>query len=223
MWMPGGSALRRYRRDVRFRRKRAAKPVSGEPTGAAPIDDRPSGEVGSGGAVEPSGAPAAGVEPAADQPAEAGQDPDQVLGDLRRVIDTFGWAVLHGGGTPGEPRYSYTVGLAAWEHPEIIVVGLPFPAAEKYLNLVGEAVRAGARFAPGTATTALTDEDSPVVFLRVQESDRLTVVEELHGTVDALQLIWPDSTGRLPWQEGHRNPPGTQPLLGPLPDGGPTG
>ena len=146
-----------------------------------------------------------------------------MLGDLRRVIDAFGWAVLHGGGTPGEPRYSYTVGLAAWEHPEVVVVGLPFPAAEKYLNLVGEAVRAGARFGPGTATTALTDADSPVVFLRVEETDRLAVVEELHGTVDALQLIWPDSTGRLPWQEGHRNPPGTQPLLGPLPDGGPTG
>ncbi|MGY2076037.1 DUF4262 domain-containing protein [Blastococcus sp. SYSU DS0828] len=191
--IPDEPVTRRYRRGVRFGRKRAAKSRAGEPTGA----------------------PAATNEPVEGGPVEGGQDPDQVLRDLRRVIDTFGWAVLHGGGNPGEPRYSYTVGLAAWQHPEVIVVGLPFPAAEKYLNLVGEAVRAGARFTAGAATTALTDADSPVVFLRVEETERLTVVEQLHGSVDALQLVWPDSTGRLPWQEGHRNPPGTQPLLGP--------
>ncbi|MGY1722557.1 DUF4262 domain-containing protein [Blastococcus sp. SYSU DS0533] len=215
---------------MRFRRKRAAKPGSGEPTGAEQAGAGTKGRQPVEAQARPVEAQARPVEgepvgaqaieaPAIEAPAiEGEQDADQVLGGLRRVIDEFGWAVLHGGGTPGEPRYSYTVGLAAWEHPEVIVVGLPFPAAEKYLNLVGEAVRAGARFAPGTATTALTDEDSPVVFLRVEETARLTVVEELHGTVDALQLIWPDSTGRLPWQEGHRNPPGTQPLLGPRPD-----
>jgi hypothetical protein len=146
------------------------------------------------------------------------QDEGQVLRDLHRVIDRFGWAVLHGGGGgPEDPRWSHTVGLTAWEHPEVIVVGLPFEAGEKYLNLVGEAVRAGARFGPGAATASLTDEDSPVVFLRVEDTGRLAVLEQLYGSVPALQLIWPDSTGRLPWQEGHRNPSHVQPLLGPLP------
>jgi len=142
-----------------------------------------------------------------------------VLRDLRRVIDRFGWAVLHGGGAPGDPRWSHTVGLTALEHPEVIVVGLPFEVGEKYLNLVGEAVRAGARYQPGSATTALTDADSPVVFLHVEDAERLAVVEQFYGSVDALQLVWPDSAGQLPWQEGHRNPPAAQPLLGPLPAG----
>jgi hypothetical protein len=31
--------------------------------------------------------------------------------------------------------------------------------------------------------------------------------------------VWPDSTGKLPWEEGHRNPPHAQPLLGPRPEG----
>ncbi|MGY1825150.1 DUF4262 domain-containing protein [Blastococcus sp. SYSU DS0541] len=208
---------------MRFRRKRAANPGSGEPTG---VEQAGAGTTDVQPAEAP--APATAARPVESGPVESGptegeQDADQVLRGLHQVIDTFGWAVLHGGGTPGEPRYSYTVGLAAWEHPEVVVVGLPFPAAEKYLNLVGEAVRGGARFAPGTATAALTDEDSPVVFLRVEDTERLTVIEQLHGTVDALQLIWPDSTGRLPWQEGHRNPPGTQPLLGPRPDDDPAG
>jgi hypothetical protein len=146
------------------------------------------------------------------------QDDTQVLRDLRRVIDRFGWAVLHGGGSsPTDPRYSHTAGLTAFGHPEVIVVGLPFEAGEKYLNLVGEAVRAGARFTPRTATTALTDPDSPVVFLDVADTGRLSVLEQLYGSVEALQLVWPDSTGKLPWEEGHRNPATAQPLLGPRP------
>ena len=182
---------------MRFRRKRAARDLSGaEQTGDA-----------QGGGVQDDGVQDGGV-----------QDEAQVLRDLRRVVDRFGWAVLHGGGgAPGDPRYSYTVGLAAWQHPEVIVVGLPFQAGETYLNLVGEAVRAGARFTPGTTTTALTDADSPVVFLQVEDTARLTVAEQYNGSAEALQLVWPDSTGKLPWEEGHRNPPGAQPLLGPRP------
>jgi hypothetical protein len=151
-------------------------------------------------------------------PETSGQDDGQVLRDLQRVIDRFGWAVLHGGGG-GEPRYSHTAGLARLGHPEVIVVGLPFEAGETYLNLVGEAVRAGARFRAGTRTTALTDADSPVVFLAVEDTSRLAVLEQLSGTVDALQLVWPDSTGKLPWEAGHRNPPQAQPLLGRRPGG----
>ncbi len=141
-----------------------------------------------------------------------------MLGDLQRVVDRFGWAVLHGGGGgPDDPRWSHTVGLHGFGHPEVVVVGLPFEAGETYLNLVGEAVRAGAAFPAGVTTTALTDASSPVVFIRVEDTARLAVLEQLYGSVDALQLVWPDSAGRLPWQEGHRNPAAAQPLLGPRP------
>ncbi|WP_222193839.1 DUF4262 domain-containing protein [Modestobacter italicus] len=212
---------------MRFRRKRAPKPGDTEQSGAGP-DGAEQGTPGPTGSAQ-AGAPADGTAPADVDPGDAvsqvagehgaeEQDASQVLADLRRVVDRFGWAVLHGGGTsPADPRYSYTVGLSAWQHPEVVVVGLPFPAGEKYLNLVGEAVRAGARFGPGVSTTALTDPDSPVVFLTVEDTARLSVAEQFSGSVEALQLIWPDSTGLLPWQEGHRNPPGAQPLLGPRP------
>ena len=177
---------------MRFRRKPKPAPAAVDPAATASVDD-----------------PVTGA--AQDQAAE------QVRRDLQRVIDRFGWAVLHGGGNPGDPRYSTTVGLTALGHPEVIVLGLPFEAGEKYLNLVGEAVRAGARFSPGVTTTALTDATSPVVFLQVDDDPRTSVAEQFHGSVEVLQLVWPDSTGKLPWEEGHRNPPGSQPLLGPLP------
>jgi hypothetical protein len=169
-------------------------------------------------AVADTAAPADG--PLADGSlADALQDEaaEQVRQDLQRVIDRFGWAVLHGGGNPGDPRWSSTVGLTALGHPEVIVVGLPFEAGEKYLNLVGEAVRGGARFTPGVTTTALTDASAPVVFLQVEDDPRTSVAEQFYGDIEVLQLVWPDSTGKLPWEEGHRNPPGSQPLLGPSP------
>jgi len=205
---------------VRFRRKRASERADSEPSGADQVGGGPDGGLPDGSAVGAGAVDGGAVDGGV---VEGGvEDGAQVLRDLRRVVDRFGWAVLHGGGgAPGDPRYSYTVGLSAWEHPEVIVVGLPFPAGEKYLNLVGEAVRAGARFSPGVVTTALTDADSPVVFLPVTEVERLSVAEQFSGSVEALQLVWPDSTGLLPWQSGHRNPPDAQPLLGPRPDGEP--
>jgi hypothetical protein len=141
------------------------------------------------------------------------------LAELRGVIDRFGWAVLHDAGdrSSGTPRLSYTVGLTALGHPELVTVGLPFEAAEKFLNLVGESVRAADHWEHGTTTDRFTDADSPVVFLRAEDTSRLTAVAEVYGQVDAVQLVWPDSTGKLPWAEGHRNPPHVQPLLGPRP------
>ncbi|NEK95560.1 DUF4262 domain-containing protein [Modestobacter muralis] len=177
---------------MRFRRKPKPDPAAVDPTATSATE----------GSAE---------DTALDEVAE------QVRRDLQRVVDRFGWAVLHGGGNPGDPRWSTTVGLTALGHPEVIVLGLPFEAGEKYLNLVGEAVRGGARFTPGVTTTALTDETSPVVFLQVDDDPRTSVAEQFYGSVEVLQLVWPDSTGKLPWEEGHRNPPSAQPLLGPAP------
>lgn len=134
-------------------------------------------------------------------------------------IERFGWTVEHVRPPRGssEVRRSYTVGLTAHGHPEVVVLGLPFEAAVEYLNQLGERVRAGARFEDGGTTAALTDESAPVSFLAVHDAGLLPGAVELYGEITAVQLVWPDSTGRLPWEEGHRNSPEVQPLLGPRP------
>ncbi len=68
---------------------------------------------------------------------------------------------------------------------------------------------------PGQRTEELTVPGAPVVFIAVENTARLTAVQQVYGRVEAVQMVWPDSTGRLPWDEGYRNPPDTQPLLGP--------
>ena len=110
-------------------------------------------------------------------------------------------------------EFCYTIGLTALGHPEVIVLGMPAEHASTLLNMIGDEVQRGGRFDRGTVTGGFTGDDSPVVFLRAEETERLTAVAEVYGRVDALQMVWPDSTGRLPWQSGYRNPPETQPLL----------
>ncbi len=144
----------------------------------------------------------------------------ELLDDLRALVRQFGWAVqdVDAGPDPDDVPCSYTVGLTAMGHPELVVVGLPSSAAHDYLYLAVEAVRLGRRFEAGMRTEALTGSNAPVVFVEAVDTSRLTAVGEIYGTVEALQLVWPDSSGHLPWEGDYRNPPGTQPLLGPLPN-----
>nr|WP_256871665.1 DUF4262 domain-containing protein [Paenarthrobacter nitroguajacolicus] len=133
------------------------------------------------------------------------------------MIDKHGWAVRHVG-AGHEAAFSYTVGLTAVGHPEIVMEGLPFEVAQAFLNLMGEEVKAGRRFTPGSITTDLTDSPAPIAFISVENITGLTAVAEVYGEVNALQAIWSDSTGRLPWESSYRNSADAQPLLGPVPD-----
>jgi hypothetical protein len=58
---------------------------------------------------------------------------------------------------PYEATFTYTVGLTyTFEHPEIVLVG-SWQHAALYLNLVGQMVESGQRFAAGATTDELLD------------------------------------------------------------------
>lgn len=117
----------------------------------------------------------------------------------------------------GAAPFSYTVGLTAFDHPEVVVTGMPFEAAKAFLNLVGEGVRTGANYTPGTRDSSLTDHGD-VSFIAVGDTPGLYAVQQVYGEVRAVQLVWPDSAGAYPWEPGFRNSPEAQPLLGPIPE-----
>ena len=41
----------------------------------------------------------------------------------------------------------------------------------------------------------------------------LTAIDAIYGDVPAPQIIWTDSAGRLPCEQGYANPPGSQQVL----------
>lgn len=144
---------------------------------------------------------------------------DAVFADLLGMIEQYGWAVRHvgAGPEPGEAAFSYTVGLTALDHPEVVIMGMPFDASQIFLNNIGSDVRDGKRFDPGTTTEDLTGPGAPVVFLSVVEDEELVAIRQVYGHCAAVQMVWPDSAGRLPWIEGYNNSADAQPLLGPRP------
>lgn len=136
------------------------------------------------------------------------------LEDLRAKIDAFGWAVRNVSDADPAMCLSYTVGLTARGHPEVVMTGLPAQVGTAFLNIVGGiVVREGGRFAAGEATTELAD-GPPMPVIAVLDTSGLTAVEALYGQVQALQIVWTDSVGHFPWEPGYANPPGSQPLLG---------
>jgi hypothetical protein len=145
-----------------------------------------------------------------------GVSDDPVLDDLQRLIAEFGWAIRKVQplvGETGRP-FAYTVGLTAMGHPEIVVDGLPGDVAQAFLNDVGGQVRDGRPFAPGEVTTDLTENGGPMAFLEVEDKTHLTAVEQVYGSVSALQPVWSDTRGHLPWHDSYALPADRQALLG---------
>lgn len=96
------------------------------------------------------------------------------------------------------------------------MAGPPAAVGTAFLNIVGEiVVREHGRFLPGAPTSELADGPAMPVLEVVDTSD-LTAVEAICGDVPALQIVWTDSGGHLPWDADYANPPGSQRLLGPL-------
>ena len=132
------------------------------------------------------------------------------------MIAEHGWAVRLVAPRVGEPGHSfaYTVGLTAAGHPEIVEQGLPNPAAHAFLNLVASEVLVGRTFAGQSIVRDLTEGGLPVAFIHAQDTSGLTAVQQVYGKVEALQLVWSDSAGRLPWEPGFNGGTDAQPLLG---------
>lgn len=142
---------------------------------------------------------------------------------VRDLVAEHGWMIQGvfptADSDDDEPGFAYTVGLAVFHHPEIIVFGLSADVAEGVLNDIGRRVRDGETFAQQAYERVFGDH-YPAWFIHcaAEETERLlTVSAAIHGgPVDALQLVWPDVERRFPWDDGYA-PPGPQPLLGEAP------
>jgi hypothetical protein len=140
--------------------------------------------------------------------------PVDPLEDLRQKIAAHGWAIRNVSDADPEKCLSYTIGLTAHGHPEVVMTGLPPEVGSAFLNIVGEiVVREGGRFTAGEATTELADGPAMPVIV-VADKSELAAVSAIYGDAPALQIVWTDSGGRLPWETGYANPPGSQRLLG---------
>ena len=95
------------------------------------------------------------------------------------------------------------------------MTGLPPSVGTAFLNIVGDiVVREHGQFRAGEVTRELA-EGPPMPVLEIVDKSDLTAVAAIYGDVPALQIVWTDSRGNLPWDSDYANPPGSQQLLGP--------
>jgi hypothetical protein len=151
---------------------------------------------------------------------------------VARNVDEYGWAVQGvfppSGSGPWTPPFAYTVGLMKTldGHPELMIVGLDPGTMQRLLNEVASRAQKLRRPVElGRRYDDILNGGLPAEFVRVSEENVATFTGmaaryyRLNGgpeRVEALQMVWPDPAGRLPWDEGfdHETYDALQPVLG---------
>jgi hypothetical protein len=148
-------------------------------------------------------------------------------GDEKLIADVreHGCHLMSVFGTESTQPFTYSIGLFLnYEHPEIIVFGLPGNKAGPIINGVRDLVQAGTRFDAGSTSDEILQRHS-VTFLEVEDEqygDHLGFAlwfyrSLLPETFPCLQLVWPDKKGLFPWQRDFDGSlKDLQPLLGGL-------
>ena len=108
----------------------------------------------------------------------------------------------------GELRpFSYSIGMfRTWQHPEVLIYGLPNRSAQGIINFVADAVRRGENFVPDREYEGLLDgyrcTFKPVPPSQFAEHLGFASWFYEHEPFPALQLIYPDRSHRWPWDPG---------------------
>jgi len=77
-----------------------------------------------------------------------GMSYEDALQDLIDRKEKWGWALQ---GVEARPPWTYTIGLLErFDHPELVMTGVPITVAFNVLNVLGTRIAVGERFEPGT-------------------------------------------------------------------------
>jgi hypothetical protein len=132
---------------------------------------------------------------------------DGIERKLRADIEQYGWHVLNVLPGDSHPPHSYSVGLfATFDHPEIVVVGLPGDTAHHLINNLAEEIKEGASFEAGCRYGHVL-EGYDVMFVRVAPENYRTYFGralDYYGSISfsILQMVWPDRNRFFPWDAG---------------------
>ncbi len=123
--------------------------------------------------------------------------------------------------TRWKPAFSYTIGLHGIGHPELLVFGLDLEPARALLTRLTHEVRDHGRdLVPGEVISgSVGDGRSLLVESLPNPADILVQANNYYrrpdkGSVEALQLSWPDPMGRWPGEPGCLVPASQQPRPG---------
>lgn len=119
-------------------------------------------------------------------------------------IQQYGWHVVQILEDEVRPAFAFSIGLfQTFQHPEIIIFGLPLEMARQVLNNIGQEIEQGKQYWPAAAHDDIL-EGYKCSFLAV---DRKWYAEYLGYAIwfykgepfPVMQCVWPDKQHRYPW------------------------
>lgn len=126
--------------------------------------------------------------------------------DIKRIVEEYGWFVGAFEANTATPAFAYTIGLwKNFRHPEIISFGLSTELLHSIINEAGNMVKEGKGLALDKDNHEILD-NFPVQFKTVHPDN----IPDYFGygrwyydyeDFPAIQLIWPDKSGKYPWEE----------------------
>jgi hypothetical protein len=130
----------------------------------------------------------------------------KVIGDIQSV----GWHVTGVFAHKNEtgPEWAFSIGLFhSFQHPEVILFGLPFERCMDVVNVIGQEVKAGRRYEPRGEYADILQDPYRCVF---REVDRQHYSEYVGFALwfyeddpfPLMQCFWPDKKGLFPWDDG---------------------
>lgn len=144
------------------------------------------------------------------------------------MIETSGWAIEPVAAVvDGEhpfPGYVYTIGFPQrFVFPEVVIFGLTPVASKGILDLVAQQLEGGGEVPLDVPVVGLLDNELRCVFATIPEADHgglFATGRAWHrGDFAAVQLMWPDRQGWLPYEDAFDLRLRTvQPVIGRTPD-----
>ncbi len=148
---------------------------------------------------------------------------DQLAADARRRIETYGYTMnVVGTGecavpdcTCGPSRYpfAYSLGLVQYDHPEVVMFGVPRSHVNMLADPVYEAAAAGRPLAVGREHRHVLPAGPPISLVPVPDRWVRRDLDRIGGWLNVyaetcvrlpsfVQICWPDDDGLMPWEPG---------------------
>jgi hypothetical protein len=150
---------------------------------------------------------------------KAPESTDEIQSQVVDDVDRYGWhGVSRYPGSSQQPDHYYTVGIHATHgQPEILIMGLAGDVAHRMARGLVEAVGEGLSVVEGLRTATVLD-GLDVTFARLDQptAQRWLPLAAWYYADQrwvAAQLLWPDSAGRFPGQDGYAAEQSPQPLI----------
>lgn len=124
-------------------------------------------------------------------------------------IQKFGWTNINVFGDEELQQYSYTIGLYKnYGHPEVAISGIKGEIASQFLNIIGENIKNGRIYLTKGQQYDDIANDYNCEFKEINSRMNgyfFGRADWFYGNTlyTALQCVYPDKLGRMPWHEGY--------------------